>query len=209
MKNFSNTYIFIYSAALVAVVAVLLAFIATSLKPRQEYNKKVEKMQMILRTVGVEATTANAEELYAKNITDSKVLGDDGDSLDVYRFATEQGEGYVIPMHGTGLWGPIWGYVAFDKQFTIVGTVFDHEGETPGLGGEISTPKFQERFVGKSIIENGTLKPVALKKNADASSLYEVDAISGGTLTSNGVTEMFAADLAKYKTFIEKEVSNE
>ena len=101
--------------------------------------------------------------------------------------------GFIIPLQGTGLWGPIWGYLALDDEKTIVGAVFDHKGETPGLGGEIATDKFAQRFVGKSL-----QRPIVLKKNADKASPYEVDAISGGTMTSNGVTEMLAKAYDKY-----------
>ena len=68
----------------------------------------------------------------------------------------------------------------------MVGAVFDHKGETPGLGGEIATDKFAQRFIGKKM----DTQAIHLAKNADRSNPYEVDAISGGTMTSNGVTAM-------------------
>ena len=92
------------------------------------------------------------------------------------------------PLHGTGLWGPIWGYLALDDNGTVVGAVFDHKGETPGLGGEIASDKFAQRFISKKF----SGQPIVLKKNADKDNYYEVDAISGGTMTSNGVTAMLA-----------------
>ncbi len=185
MKKFSNRYIFIYSAVLVAVSALILTLVSTSLKPRQERNQAAEKKQMILKTIGVEATRDNADELYDQYITE-KYLSD-GSSL-----LTFDG-GIIIPLQGTGLWGPIWGYLALDDENTVMGAVFDHKGETPGLGGEIATDNFAKRFVGKSF-----LQPIVLKKNADKSSPYEVDAISGGTMTSNGVTAMLAKAYDKY-----------
>ena len=104
--------------------------------------------------------------------------------------------GYVIPMEGNGLWGPIWGYMAIDEEGTVMGAVFDHKGETPGLGGEIASDRFAERFVGKSMRE----APICLKKHADPSSPYEVDAISGGTMTSQGVTAMLEKTYNRYYT---------
>ena len=175
MKTFSNRYIFIYSAVLVAVVALILTVASVSLKPLQDKNREAEQKQMILKTIGVEATRDNAAELYAKHITEA-----DG----YYTFA----DGTVIPLHGTGLWGPIWGYLALDCSGNVTGAVFDHKGETPGLGGEIATDKFAARFIGKRM----DTQAIHLAKNADHSNPYEVDAISGGTMTSNGVTAMLA-----------------
>ena len=172
-KNFSNKYIFIYSAVLVVVAALILTVVSVSLKPMQTKNQQAEQKQMILKTIGVEATRENADKLYAEHITEA-----DG----YYNFAG----GIVIPLHGTGLWGPIWGYLALDSTSTVIGAVFDHKGETPGLGGEIATDKFAERFIGKKM----DTQPIHLAKNADKNNPYEVDAISGGTMTSNGVTAM-------------------
>ncbi len=172
-KSFSNRYIFIYSAVLVVLAALILTVVSVSLKPMQQKNQRAETKQMILKTIGVEATRENADKLYAEHITEA-----DG----YYNFAG----GIVIPLHGTGLWGPIWGYLALDSTSTVIGAVFDHKGETPGLGGEIATDKFAERFIGKKM----DTQPIHLAKNADKNNPYEVDAISGGTMTSNGVTAM-------------------
>ena len=133
MKKFSNRYIFIYSTVLVAIVAVILSVVSVSLKPLQERNQRVETKQMLLRTIGVESTKDNAEDLYAQHITETQLP----DGKPYFSFDG----GVVIPLRGTGLWGPIWGYMALDPQGNVLGAVFDHKGETPGLGGEISTDK--------------------------------------------------------------------
>lgn len=180
-KNFSNTYIFIYSAVLVVVAALILTVVSVSLKPAQEKNQRAETKQMILKTIGIEATRDNADVLYAKHITEAD---------NYYTFSG----GIILPLKGTGLWGPIWGYLALDNTGTVVGAVFDHKGETPGLGGEIATDKFASRFIGKKM----DTQAIHLKKNADRSNPYEVDAISGGTMTSNGVTAMLAKAYEDY-----------
>ena len=190
-KSFSNRYIFIYSAVLVVVAALILTVVAVSLKPLQTKNQEAETKQMILKTIGVEATRDNAAELYAQYITEATTA----DGSEYYSFDG----GIVIPMHGTGLWGPIWGYLALDQSLTVTGAVFDHKGETPGLGGEIATDKFAARFIGKKMDS----EPIHLKKNADAGNPYEVDAISGGTMTSNGVTAMMASTYEKYSTLLQ------
>ncbi|MBQ8702884.1 MAG: FMN-binding protein [Bacteroidales bacterium] len=183
-KTFSNRYIFIYSGVLVVVAALILTVVAVSLKPAQEKNQQAETKQMILKTIGIESTRDNAAELYAKHITEA-----DG----YYTFSG----GIIIPLHGTGLWGPIWGYLALDAESTVVGAVFDHKGETPGLGGEIASDKFAARFIGKRM----DAEPIHLKKNADPANPYEVDAISGGTMTSNGVTAMLQQAYEQFKGY--------
>ncbi len=201
-KTFSNRYIFIYSAALVVVAALILTVVSVSLKPLQTRNQQAETKQMILKTIGVEATRDNADKLFDQYIsvgaypsvrpdeaTEEGVHG--STPLQFYRYDG----GIIIPMRGTGLWGPIWGYLALDNSSTVVGAVFDHKGETPGLGGEIATDKFAARFIGKRM----DTQAIHLAKNADKSNPYEVDAISGGTMTSNGVTAMLAKAYNDYK----------
>ncbi len=190
MKKFSNRYIFIYSTVLVAIVAVILSVVSVSLKPLQERNQRVETKQMLLRTIGVESTKDNAEDLYAQHITETQLP----DGKPYFSFEG----GVVIPLRGTGLWGPIWGYMALDPEGNVLGAVFDHKGETPGLGGEISTDKFAARFVGKKM----DTQPIQLKKHADKEDKYQVDAISGGTMTSNGVTAMLQSAFDDYASLL-------
>lgn len=207
MKTFSNRYIFIYSAVLVVVAALILTVVSVSLKPLQTRNQQAETKQMILKTIGVEATRENADELFDQYIsvgaypsvrpdeaTEEGVHG--STPLQFYRYDG----GIIIPMRGTGLWGPIWGYLALDSTSTVVGAVFDHKGETPGLGGEIATDKFAQRFIGKRM----DTQAIHLAKNADKSNPYEVDAISGGTMTSNGVTAMLEKAFFDYRELTEK-----
>ena len=190
MKKFSNRYIFIYSTVLVAIVAVILSVVSVSLKPLQERNQRVETKQMLLRTIGVESTKDNAEDLYAQHITETQLP----DGKPYFSFEG----GVVIPLRGTGLWGPIWGYMALDPEGNVLGAVFDHKGETPGLGGEISTDKFAARFVGKKM----DTQPIQLKKHADKEDKYQVDAISGGTMTSTGVTAMLQSAFDDYASLL-------
>ena len=202
MKQFSNKYMLLYALGLAAVVALVLTIVATSLKPRQDKNRDAETKQMILKTIGIEATRDNAAELYDKNI-DSEIsfIAEDGTEIPYYTFDN----GIVISLKGNGLWGPIWGYMALDHDGTVLGAVFDHQGETPGLGAEIATDKFADRFIGKQMDEH----PIVLKKNADKNNTYEVDAISGSTMTCNGVTEMLEKAFNQYRTITFSEPKTE
>lgn len=117
---------------------------------------------------------------------------------------------YIVPLQGKGLWGPIWGYLALEKDFnTVSGATFGHKGETPGLGAEIAAENFQKQFAGKKIFDTqGKFTSITVQKGGaekypgDIS--HAVDAISGGTITSGGVTAMLADCLAYYRAFFEK-----
>ena len=109
---------------------------------------------------------------------------------------------YVIPVVGSGLWGPIWGYVALeDDMETIFGASFAHKTETPGLGAEINMPSFTDQFQGKSLREASPYFNVL--KSGSATDDNSVDGITGGTITSKGVEEMMNRTLDVYLIFFE------
>jgi len=119
---------------------------------------------------------------------------------------------YIFPMLGTGLWGPIWGNIALaDDLNTIVGVTFGHKGETPGLGAEITTPEFTKQFIGKQIFDaNNKFTSIMVVKGGakilpQNQQIHGVDAISGGTITSNGVNDMIKNVLESYLPYIEKQ----
>jgi len=193
----SNRHIFLYATILIIIVAVLLTVTALWLQPFQDRNEKNEKRINILTAAGIPDVNAkNAALLFEKHCTDEFLLDENGNP-------TESEEGLpvfvidrqtsVIPMQGNGLWGPIWGYLAIASDGkTIVGATFGHKSETPGLGGEITTDKFQDQFAGKQIMSNDTLVPIGF------------DAITGATKTSNGVKEMIDNTLEKYSAYLKK-----
>lgn len=114
---------------------------------------------------------------------------------------------YVVPVRGKGLWGPIWGYVALEEDLnTIAGAIYDHQGETPGLGAEINTPRFESQFTGKTIFdENGDFVSIeVVKGGADPNNPHQVDAISGGTITSKGLQAMLEDCLIGYVAYFKK-----
>ena len=192
----SNGYIFLYATILVVVVAALLTAAALWLQPYQERNEKNEKRINILRAAGItDVNKDNAAKLFEQHCTASFLLDKQGNASEdgtLPLFVIDRRIS-VIPMKGNCLWGPISGYLAIDADgSTIVGANFDHKSETPGLGGEIVTEKFQSQFSGKRIREKGQLVPI------------EFDAITGATKTSNGVKEMIDNTLEMYRPFFEK-----
>jgi Na+-transporting NADH:ubiquinone oxidoreductase subunit C len=112
---------------------------------------------------------------------------------------------YVVPVYGAGLWGAIWGYIALNEdKDTVYGTYFSHARETPGLGAEIATEHFQNEFVGKKTLEDGSIALGVVKNGKVEKPEYQVDGISGGTITSVGVDAMLKACLSSYMSFLTK-----
>ncbi|MEI8115002.1 MAG: NADH:ubiquinone reductase (Na(+)-transporting) subunit C [Bacteroidia bacterium] len=230
MKNFSNNYTFIFSTIMVVVVALLLSLAAMQLKPYQDKNIEVEKKQNILASIRIKSTVKNAVDLYAKYITDSYVINNKGEKQEGVAFDVDlkkelgkpaservlpvfigtlddQTKAYVMPLRGKGLWGPIWGYISLQPDLnTVYGAIFDHQGETPGLGAEISTEWFQKPFFGKKIFKDSTefVSVKVLKGGAKKDDPHAVDAISGGTITSKALEAMLDSCLVQYKPYFIK-----
>ena len=202
MRQFSNRYMLLYALSIAAVVAVLLTLVSSSLKGRQQANIRNERLQMLLATIGVDCSRDEAAALYGHYFSNDSLL--EGTNLPLYRFEKEGTRGYVVPMQGKGLWGNIYANVALADDFnTIVGITFDHDSETPGLGAEITGDAFCRQFVGKRILDDdGSVIAVAVTKHADPADAHAVDAISGGTMTSNGVGEMLAEALSQYEPYL-------
>lgn len=121
---------------------------------------------------------------------------------------------YIVPLRGVGLWGPLYGNIAFGPDFNvIIGAEFSHDKETPGLGAEISTKEFASQFPGKTIFnEQGQFESVKVVKGGVSTlspdkQIHGVDAISGGTITSNGVTDMLQNCLENYVTYIQTNIT--
>lgn len=136
-----------------------------------------------------------------KNIRSGKDV-----ELPVYIFNKDGGEITVIPCYGQGLWGPVWGYLAFkDDLKTIVGAYFDHESETPGLGAKIKDdPDFRAEFVGKSADFGSTPIFAIVKGGAPKGQENAVDAITGATMTSKGLNAALNTWLQAYKPYFNK-----
>lgn len=213
-KN-GNPYIILYSTVMVVVVAALLAVASLSLQSRQYANELNEKKQSILMSL-------SAEDQDYDTFVDAYVLDKNGNKIegeDVFTqlkdlpgafnngkfpvFEAKDGR-VVIPVTGAGLWGPIWGYVALEKDMnTVAGITMAHKGETPGLGAEIATPKHWAMYHGKTIFKDDEFVSVSLRKGGAKDLAHEVDAISGGTKTSDGVTAMLHTSIGYYLPLLE------
>ena len=221
----SNAYIITYSVVMVVIVAVLLAVTSLSLKERQSENILNEKKQQIVKALGEDPATAsyadvvaeaamldkNGNKIEGKNDADIfNALGDLTASFEAGEYPIFKAASgcVVIPVYGAGLWGPVWGYIALESDMnTVKGIVMDHAGETPGLGAEITTARVQDMFKGKTIFEGADFVSVTMRKGG-ATNNHEVDAISGGTKTCDGVNAMIKTGLEGYLPFINANKSN-
>ena len=235
MNRDSNSYTFIFSTAMVFVVASTLAFTASSLKSLQAENVRKEKMQNILSTIGIQTDREQAQNLYQKHINRTLALdhlGNVDENVDAfqiklnneikkpeqeqrfpnYKALVDNMSYYIIPLRGSGLWDAIWGYIALKSDInTIQGAVFDHKAETAGLGAEITQQWFMDRFKDEKVFnQSGQLVGIRVSKtNNDPKDIdkndHEVDAISGATITGDGVTNMIIERLTHYLPYFEKE----
>ena len=132
---------------------------------------------------------------------------DEADRLmPLYVFTKEDGtKYYIVYARGKGLWDEIWGNIALESDLnTIAGVSFDHKAETPGLGAEIKdNAEFKKQFIGKKFYtESGEFKSVYVRKGGAKDPVFEVDGISGATITADGVTEMLERGIKAYETYI-------
>jgi len=229
MDKNNNKYIILYSTTIVIIVATLLTIVAVGLKPKQEYNKKVEKMQNILASINITSTPESAEKLFNNYIISSLTIDTKNNIINsskafdinieieskkapekrilpIFIAKTPDNKTkYILSLYGKGLWGPIWGYIALDDdKNTIYGTFFDHKSETPGLGAEINTIEFQKQFIGKKLFDDNLnfISIKTIKGGADKNNQHQVDAISGATITSNGVSDMLFSEIKLYELFL-------
>ena len=232
MNKNSNTYQILYAAVMVLIVGTVLAFIYMALKPKQNENIANDTRKQILSALHIASPDdAQVKDVYEKYIIQDLLVDAEGNIVDsaanvafnvdmkknvklaerqlpVMKCKTDDGSiKYVLPVYGAGLWGPIWGYIAVnDDGNTIYGANFSHEGETPGLGARITEQSFQDEFKDKHLFVDGEFKSVAvLKKGQKATDGAEqIDALTGATITSRGVSDMMANCLAPYSAFLKK-----
>ena len=200
----SNAYTVIYATIIVVIVAVLLALVSQVLSPRQEANRLLDQQKQILVALNQNYDNTDPAALYLSLVNDTI----DVNGAPVFVANIEGNTKYVLKLHGAGLWGGIGGYLALDAdKNTIYGINFNHESETPGLGAEIVTEKFRSQFPSKHIRNAaGEVVSVAvLKAGKVADGQEQVDALSGATITCDGVTTMIATNLAEYAEFLNED----
>ena len=227
MPDTSKTsYTILYALGMAFIVGTALSITAVALRPYQERNVRLEKMTYILRAVGFYSEDPNTiEQTYQQRVLEfvgtheGKIEAEGPGAafqidvaqeakkkpaerrLPVFVYKDEAGKYvYTVACYGRGLWGPIWGYVALEDDLaTIHGVVFDHKSETPGLGAEIATPKFWERFKGVKAFDEKGRYILRVVKPGKAKGPSVVDGLSGATLTTKGLDAMLREWLPLYR----------
>ena len=222
MNTNKNSYTLIYMVVIITIVSLLLSITSGSLRSFQEDNVRLDTKKQILNSLPGIELGEDAAATYAATIKEYKMLDAEGnvvktlDPVADFDIKAEEGQypmyiaevngetKYILPMNGAGLWGAIWGYMALnDDRNTVYGVFFNHAGETPGLGAEIVTEKFRNPFIGKELLKEGKFASIAVEKpGIKVEGRDQVDAISGGTITSKGVEAMIATSLANYEKFL-------
>ncbi len=180
-----------------------------------DYNTAVENQynniikESFLVDVNGEKVSTDSKETFDALVNIASVFAQPAEARKMPVFVSQTTDGkknYIFPVNGTGLWGPIWGYIAIADDFnTVSGVVFDHASETPGLGAEIATPLFENQFIDKHLFKDGEFVGIDVLKGAGSSKGNDnaVDAISGGTITSYAVKDMLFDCLNNgYKAFV-------
>ena len=222
----SNLYIITYSVLMVVVVAFLLAFVSKSLQSKSEANVAIDKKSQILSALNIRnLESEQIEKKYSDVIVADQVLDKHGNIvkdgknkdedafimsskdisenlLPLYVCKIDGETKYVVPVYGMGLWGALWGYISINKDGnTVYGSYFSHQSETAGLGALITEKKFQDQFKNKVIFDNSKVLLSVVKAGKKVNGLpnnSRCDAVTGATLTSDGVDEMLKTSLKKY-----------
>ncbi len=232
---YASAMVIIVAAVLSAVATILKPYQDLNIEMARKLDilRSIEKAEMV---AAAENRVAYIDEEWERYIVDSYVinhLGEIQENIDAFEVRVreenrkpveernlpifvgrdEENEYFIIPVYGRGLWGPVFGYVALENDYnTIFGVIFDHEGETPGLGAEISMPAFENQFKGKRLFdEDGEFVSIRVVKPGGGVPLNEhrVDGVSGGTITGNGVDAMLRDTLGAYVEYFRKQKNQE
>tara|TARA_B100001245_G_C22821711_1_gene395416 strand:+ start:279 stop:989 length:711 start_codon:yes stop_codon:yes gene_type:complete len=228
----SNTYTLVFTSIVTIVLGFFLALAADWLRDLQDLNVENDMRKNILLSLGFKPgaetpwTSDDIQKLFEENI-EALVLDASGqrtekdpkeidseknvEFLPIYlkKIGDDVG-GYAIPIAGKGLWSTLYGYFAIEPDGrTVKGITFYKHGETPGLGGEVDKPWFQQNFIGKRFVdENDQLLGIHVIKGKvesdDQEAYHKVDGISGATMTGKGLEYFLKDDLVKYEPFFKQ-----
>ena len=197
MKSSLPTVVF--AIVMGVVCSLVLTAVAEWVTPKRKANEKAERYRNVLAIFNISMSeSASNEEIIEAFDTKVDIVGSDSANPDYYRY----GQLVAIPAKGPGLWGPIEGLIGLARDgVTITAVSFYKQEETPGLGGEIASKDFTDRFINKKLFDadgNSALKLVRPGTAEDDD--YKVDSISGATMTSDKVQALIGAAAERFKT---------
>ena len=198
MKQDKKTFLFAFW--LCVVCGLILASSTAFLQPRQEANRELDRQRHILQALGELPSAASRSDI----LKQFRKLSVSNTKLPVYVWG--KNEKFCIPVEGNGLWGPIRGFLALDSSLQYcTGISFYEHSETPGLGAELTSPSFCSQFIGKRLFDDqGTplhfqVVKGGMEQLSNTEKASSVDALTGATLTSQGVERLVASALNRYR----------
>lgn len=199
MKINSSAYMIMYVVVMGVAVSLLLTGVGQLVAPRRQANEEAERIRNVLVALGVpfnaNDSTAVLSDLYRRQV---RVVQEGAETRYLYQ-PEGSAEPIAMALHveGPGLWGPIKGFLALEKdRNTVRGITFYQQEETPGLGGEIATDGFCSRFRGKQIRVDGQSPRLRIRAPGSATAANEVDGITGATMTCGKVETLLNKALA-------------
>jgi Na+-transporting NADH:ubiquinone oxidoreductase subunit C len=239
MNTSSNGYVLGFAITVCVAISTMLAITANSLGELQAAAKEFDRQKNVMIAGGLiqegdGRPRKELEAIYQKQVRTQIVDLQSGDfdagktpaSVEAIKDPKERARyrpvavaldadgketGLILPIQCKGLWGPMFGYLALDRDANHVrGITFYAHKETPGLGGEVDNPQWKEMWKGKTVLGSGdALVGITVKKGkvdvaVPAEKQHYVDGLSGATITSNGVTKGVRAELEAWKPLLNK-----
>ncbi len=173
------------------------------------YGKSVTDLAVNEKGIQIDAKVKDIVMIkeYKKLNKDGTLKSGESLRMPVYMFKGDDGKvtSYILPVFGFGLWDNIWGFIALEADLnTVRGVVFDHKGETPGLGARITEDKVRSRFIGKKIYNEEFFAVLEMMKGEGKdykSDMHKVDGMSGATLTAIGLNNMLKNYFNLYQNY--------
>ncbi len=197
MNNSLRTLLF--AGVLGTVCSTLLVGTNMFTTPYRLANEKAEQVRNYLAALEVPVSEgAGSAELL--DVFEKDVRAVEQGGMTVYKYFPSGADipvAVAVPFSGAGVWGGIEGVLALEPDMeTIRGIRFYRQEETPGLGGDIATDMFQNRFRGRKIRSRSGEPGFKVRSAGSEDDQNKVDAITGATMTSDRV-ERILDELAK------------
>ena len=189
----ADVHVVVFAVAIGAVCSVLLVGTTQFTAPYREANARAEEVLNLLGALGAPLDAKPKPETllatYDRDVKERKLGG-----IVFYEYVPQGAARPVsvaVPLAGMGLWGPVKGVLALEPDLSTIREVrFYQQEETPGLGGEIGSERFQKQFSRKRIVSDDGKPGFRILKPGGATDSNSVDGITGATMTSARVGKM-------------------
>ena len=187
--SIANTFTVAIGVALVC--SVLVSAAAVILKPQQEENETLFRQKIVLQVAGLYEPGVDIAKRFAAIDAETVALAD-GESAEIFLVrAGDALDQVILPVSGAGLWSTMYGYLSVEPDGrTVRGLRFYEHAETPGLGDQVEKADWLAQWPGKQLFDsagNVRIEIVRGKVVPGDDAVYQVDGMSGATLTGQGI----------------------